>query len=82
MDHIFVSSLRSLSISGLNFGSDKTLLNLLPVDNLPNVVEVLWSSILIVKVVGVLPDINSNERHKIRADIRNRILVCGLSKTE
>ena len=82
MDHIFVSSLRSLSISGLDFGSDKTLLNLLPVDNLPNVVEVLWSSILIVKVVGVLPDINSNERHKIRADIRNRILVCGLSKTE
>ena len=82
MDHIFVSSLRSLSISGLNFGSDKTLLNLLPVDNLPNVIEVLWSSILIVKVVGVLPDINSNERHKIRADIRNRILVCGLSKTE
>jgi hypothetical protein len=33
-----------------------------PVDNLPNFVEIRWSEVLVLEIVSMFPDINSQER--------------------
>lgn len=42
-------------------GSRETLLGLLPVDDLPNVLEVVNLDVLVVEVEGVLPDVNAED---------------------
>jgi hypothetical protein len=41
------------------------LLNVLPVDNLPDILEVLGAVVLIVEVVRVLPHIDTEKRDEI-----------------
>jgi hypothetical protein len=41
-----------------------TLLNILPVHNAPNGLEVIGANILVLEIVGVLPDIDTKERNK------------------
>lgn len=41
-----------------------SLANVLPVDNLPDGLEVIRASILVLQVVRVLPNVNSEERNE------------------
>lgn len=50
----------------------KSLLNSLPVDHIPDSIEVLGLAVLILEIVGMLPSINTKQRN-VSAD--NRILV-------
>lgn len=50
-------------------------LGLAPIHNLPDVVEELGSGILVVQIVGVLPDIDTNDWNKEGANVLNDILV-------
>lgn len=59
------------------FGGSETLLHLLPVDDLPHLLEVGWSRISIVEVVGVFPNINTQKRDETGAHIHEGILVLG-----
>ena len=77
---IDIVSLLSCTLS-FKLGSDETLLNLLPVDNSPHVLKILWPRILVVKIVCVLPDVDSNNWHKVGVYISDHILVCSGSKT-
>lgn len=61
----------------LGDSSGKTLLTLFPVDDFPHLGQVLGPRILVVKVVGVLPHVNVQERHQVWADIGDKILICG-----
>jgi len=56
-------------------GSDETLFGLLPVDDAPDVFEVLGPGILVVDIVGVLPDVDADDGHDVRAHVRDWILV-------
>ena len=82
MDGIACGGYSSLLSSSFNLGSDETLLNLLPVDDSPHVLKILWSRILVVKIVSVLPNVDSNHWHKVRVQVGDHILVCSGSKTE
>lgn len=68
--------------SHLELGGSETLLGLLPVDDLPHLFEVLGARVLVVKVVGVLPDVNVHDRDKVRAHIRDQVLVDGGTEVE
>ena len=48
----------------LGLGGDESLLGLLPVDNLPEVLEVLGTGVPVVDIVSMLPDIAVNNRDK------------------
>ena len=47
----------------------------MPVDDFPHLAQVLGPRILVVKVVGVLPHVDVEERHKIGAHISDQILI-------
>lgn len=49
----------------------ETLSNSFPVDNLPDVLEIVRTNILVLQVVGVLPDINAQKR----SQCEQRILI-------
>lgn len=46
----------------LLFGSLETLAHVLPVDNVPDSLNIVRSHIFVLKVVGVLPYINTKKR--------------------
>lgn len=74
--------LSGLLCGGLGLGGDQTCLSLVPVDNLPDVLEVLRASVLVVDVVGVLPDVNADDGHDVGADVGDGILVGGSAVRE
>jgi hypothetical protein len=47
----------------------ETLGNCLPVDHLPDSLQVLGTSILVLKIVGVLPNINTEKRDEVKKGI-------------
>ena len=53
--------------------------NLFPVDDFPNLLHEVWSHVLVVNVVGMLPDVNSQKGDKIGILVNQSILVCSLS---
>lgn len=59
----------------LSLGCDETLFGLLPVDDAPDILEVLGPGILIVNVVGMLPDVDTDDGHNVGADICDWVLV-------
>jgi len=63
-------------------GCDQALLGHLPVDDLPDVRKVLGSSVLVVHVVGVLPDVDADDGHEVGADVRHWVLVEGFTVGE
>lgn len=46
----------------LLFGSLETLAHILPVDNVPDSLDIIWPHILVLKIVGMLPDVNTKKR--------------------
>lgn len=78
--HYFCSLLLFGIGSGLS--GDEALLSHSPVDNLPDVLEVLGSCILIVQVVSVLPDVDADNGHEVGANVSDRVLVVGLTVGE
>lgn len=56
-------------------GFDQALFGFLPVDDLPDVLKVLRSGVLVVQVVGVLPNVDADDGHEVGADVRNWVLV-------
>lgn len=46
----------------LLFGSLETFVHVLPVDYVPNGLDIVWPHILVLKVVGMLPDVDSKKR--------------------
>ena len=68
--------------SRLDHGGIETLLGLLPVDDLPHLFEVLRARVLVVKVIGVLPDVDVDDRDKVRAHIRDQVLVGSGTEVE
>jgi len=52
-------------VSGLlALGGGEALIDLVPVDGVPPGGEVLWAAVLVLEVVGVLPDIVAKDRIK------------------
>lgn len=54
--------------------SSKSLLNLAPVDNIPDGIHIVGTDIPVVHIIGMLPNINSKKRHKTSSCVE-RILV-------
>lgn len=59
-------------------GSDVSVLNFSPVDDLPDFFQVIWSEVLVLEVVGVFPDVDSQKRNQ--AVWLDHVLVPGLLK--
>lgn len=76
----FVLGARSLLV--LHFGSDKALFDLSPVDDLPHGGQVLWSGILVVEVVCMLPDVNIKDWNQIWVQVSDQVLVGGSSEAK
>ena len=70
------------SITSFNLGCNKAFLNLLPIDNFPHVFKIFGSSVHIVKIVGMFPDINTEKWDEICTHLGNHVLVCSGPKAE
>lgn len=64
----------SLGLSS-DLSRNKSILCLLPVDNLPHVREVLWPRVLVINVVSVLPDVHVEDWDDVRTSINDEVLV-------
>ena len=63
---------------GSRSGGIKSFGNFGPVHNLPNFLHKVWSHVLVVDIIGVLPNIDGQERHQVSALVSKSILVsCG-----
>ena len=67
---------------GIGHSGDEALFSHSPVDDLPDVLEVLGSRILVVQVVSVLPDVDADDGYEVGADVGDRVLVVGLTVGE
>ena len=63
-------------------GSIESLRHLGPVNNLPDFGHEVWSHIHVVKVVGVLPDVDVDDGHEIGAHVGDKVLVGSGSEGE
>ena len=70
------------SITSFNLGCNKAILNLLPIDNFPHIFKIFGSSVHIIKIVGMFPDINTEKWDEICTHLANHVLVCSGSKAE
>ena len=52
-------------------------INLFPIDNFPNFSQEFRSFIMIVNVISMLPNINSEKRNKMRSFITKSVLICS-----
>ena len=75
--NLISSDLGSGFLFGLSIcaGGKISPLSLFPVDDAPDLVEELRSLVLVVQVVGVLPDVDTDDGYEEGADILNNILV-------
>ena len=51
-------------------GLDQTCFNGIPVDNVPNSTDVIGSDVSVIDVVGVLPDINTQQRFESSSSLQ------------
>ena len=49
---------------GSGLGSTEAFVHILPVNNLPDVLQVLGSQVVVLLVVGMLPDVHTQHWHK------------------
>merc|ERR1719198_2628155 len=63
------------------FGSSKTFFYHIPVDNIPNRVYIVRSHVPVVDVIGMLPNINSQERFQTSGGFQ-RILIWARGNIE
>jgi len=61
----------------LCLGCNEALFGLLPVDDAPDVLKVAGSGVLVVDVVGVLPDIDTDDGDDVGGDVGDGVLVGG-----
>ena len=66
----------------LSLSCHEALLCLVPVDDLPHLVEVLWARVLVVQVVSVFPDIDVDDGSQVGAQVRDQILVDGRAELQ
>jgi len=71
---------KSLGLSSVGgFGSLKSLGHLLPVDDLPHLLQENRAQVLVIQVVSVLPNVNGQKGSKACANIGESVLVLSLA---
>ena len=58
----------------------KSLSNFIPVDDFPDLSHEIWSDVLVVKVVGMLPDVYGQKWNKVSSLINESVLVSSCSE--
>ena len=86
-----IRKLQYIRIAVLSTGTGIALADILPVGDLPDSLDVVGANILILEVVGVLPDVNSEQRDKAGRSLErilvstggdlNRIVIISRQKT-
>ena len=66
----------------LKLGSGKALFSLLPVDDLPHLVQEHRTLVLVVHVVCMLPDVHVDDGHEVGADFANHVMVSSSHEIE
>ena len=66
--------------SSLGLSSDEALFSPLPIHDLHHLGEVLGTSVLVVEIVCVLPDVHVKNGHQIGVHVGDQVLVVGRSE--
>ena len=68
--------------SSLGLSSDEALFSPLPIHDLHHLGEVLGTSVLVVEIVCVLPDVHVENGHQIGANVVDQLLVVSCPERE
>ncbi len=68
--------------SRLCYSSDEAFFGLPPVDDLPHLGQILGTSVLVIKVVCVLPDVHVDNWYQEGAHVGDQVLVVGSPERE